>query len=57
MSSIPEKQFVIYGDSGFQMFSWLTPYIENAGYKWECHPKKDSFGAWEIIITYAGSNT
>lgn len=47
-------QFVIYGDSALQMFHWLTPFIEEAGYKWEALPKYDEMsrlivGAKDII--------
>lgn len=49
------KKWVIYGDSAFQMFNWLTPFIEKAGYEWSYKNHKDNmgketFGAWDIKI-------
>ena len=49
------KEWVIYGNSAFQMFNWLVPCIEKAGYTWHCERHTDSmgketFGAWHISI-------
>lgn len=57
MSTIPnEKKFTMYGDGAIQMFNWLTPYIEAAGYKWEQRDIKGPLqvlGGREITITKA----
>jgi hypothetical protein len=38
------KTFVVYGDSAIQMFAWLEPYIEKAGYKHTTSAEFDSMG-------------
>lgn len=45
-----EKSWVIYGDSARQMFIWLTPYIEEAGYSWEVETQDDTVGKYKITI-------
>lgn len=50
-----DTEFVIYGDSAHQVFSWLSPFIEKAGYRWErSHPQNDtrepSFGGSRVKI-------
>lgn len=46
-----EKSFVVYGDGAMQMFEWLTPYIEQAGYRYKIESIKDAIGARKITIT------
>lgn len=54
--NIPQElEWVIYGDSAFQMFNWLTPYIEEAGYTWKVEQEMNSHGkitfrAWRIKV-------
>lgn len=44
------KNFIVYGDDGMQMFHWLTPYIEEAGYNWKISPEPDEIGKFRIEI-------
>lgn len=48
------KTFVVYGDSGMQMFNWLSPYIEAAGYKWITKATPGEIGKTTIEINYEG---
>ena len=49
------KRWTIYGDSAFQIFNWLTPFIEKAGYNWRVNhhitENNPTFGGWDIEIT------
>jgi hypothetical protein len=45
-----ERNFIVYGDSALQMFHWLTPYIEQAGYIWKVFPIVGQISSWQISI-------
>lgn len=51
-----DKEWIVYGDNALQMFHWLTPYIEKAGYQWVLISVPDSIGAWKITVYIANAN-
>ncbi len=45
------REFILYGNELIRLLSWLSPYIEKAGYNWTTKTTNDSFGKVRVTIT------